>query len=116
MPQCAIGVDCGGGGKDSTIIALRHDGWYDNLIELKGSETPNGEGIGGRVASIRKDNSEVVIDAGGGYGNLPMREIRNNSIPVTAYKGPGRHWPHGRRTIRILQQAFSGSLAVPGGS
>jgi len=87
VPQCAIGVDCGGGGKDSTIIAPRHDGWYDTLVELKGSETPNGEGIGGRVMSIRKDNSEVVIDAGGGYGNLPMREIRNNNIPVTAYKG-----------------------------
>lgn len=87
IPQCAIGVDCGGGGKDSTIIAPRHDGWYDTLVELKGSETPNGEGIGGRVMSIRKDNSEVVIDAGGGYGNLPMREIRNNNIPVTAYKG-----------------------------
>lgn len=87
VPMCAIGVDCGGGGKDATIISPRHDGWFAPLIVMKPEETPNGTGIGGRILSIRRDNADVVIDAGGGYGNLPMQEIRQNDIRVTAYKG-----------------------------
>lgn len=87
IPMCGIGVDCGGGGKDPTIISYRHDGWYAPLVEMSPRDTPDGQNIGGKVLSIRRDNADVVIDAGGGYGNLPMRELRENNIHVTAYKG-----------------------------
>jgi hypothetical protein len=87
VPMCAVGVDCSGGGADPTVIAPRYDGYFPALTEIPGRETPNGDGISGHVIKIRRDGAKVGMDMGGGYGNLPYKELRNNDIEVAAHKG-----------------------------
>lgn len=87
IPMCAVGVDPSGGGADPTAIAPRFDGWFDQVTEIPGKMTPNGEGISGRVLSIRENQAEVGLDMGGGYGSLPYSELTRNLIDVLAYKG-----------------------------
>lgn len=89
VPMCAIGVDVTGGGKDENVLARRHDGWYDRLICIPGAETPQGQGISGRIIEARFDEADVIIDMGGGFGNLPFSELKKNGIEATAYLGGG---------------------------
>jgi hypothetical protein len=89
IPMTAMGVDCGGGGKDATVIACRYDYFYDTLIKVAGTETKNSQGIAAQILVHRKDNCEVILDMGGGYGGEPYTLLREN-IPhnkVIAYKG-----------------------------
>lgn len=88
IPQCAMGVDCSGGGTDPTVIAIRHDGWFAPLIEIKAEQTPHGQGIVGYVISNRRDNSIVVVDMGGGYGSRPYQQLQSNNIEVVGFQ-PG---------------------------
>lgn len=88
VPQCAIGVDVAQGGEDSTILAPRHDGWFGPLIEFKGRETPDGLAVAGVVMSHRRDNSQVIIDLGGGYGGSAFEQLKRNIANyVRGYKG-----------------------------
>lgn len=89
IPMCAIGADCAGGGKDKTVIARRYDYFYDKLIEIPGRETPNSQGIAAQVMIHRKDNSDIVIDMGGGYGGEPYTLLRENidNNKIHAFKG-----------------------------
>ena len=71
VPMCAIGVDCSGGGDDPMTIARRHDGWFAEIVEVKGKDIPmdrSGAYCGGIIVSHRKDHALVVVDMGGGYG------------------------------------------------
>lgn len=87
VPMCAIGVDVAQGGDDDNIIAPRHDWWYDELQVIPGKETPLGTDVAGVVVARRRDNAEVVIDCGGGYGGSAFKHCKENGIPVYAYKG-----------------------------
>lgn len=87
IPMCAMGVDPVGGGTDEMVIAVRRDGWFAPLICEDGEKFPNGEGIGGLIVTHRRDGADVVIDMGGGFGNLPFSEMKANDIEAYAYKG-----------------------------
>lgn len=87
IPQCAIGVDPAGGGEDNNVFAIRHDGWYGELMVIPGKETPTGTSIAGEVIALRRDNSLVVLDMGGGYGGVCYSHLKENNIDVFAYKG-----------------------------
>lgn len=90
IPMCALAVDCSGGGEDPMMIARRHDGWYDKLVEIPGKEIPAeraGSYAGGLVISYRRDNALVVVDMGGGYGGPLYEHLSDNQINVTGYKG-----------------------------
>lgn len=87
VPMCAIGVDCASGGEAENVLAIRYDGYYLPLVTVPGRETPNGEGISGLIIKHRRDNAEVVIDMGGGFGNLPFVELKNNDIKAIPHKG-----------------------------
>lgn len=90
IPQCAIGVDCSGGGKDPLVLAPRHDGWFAPFVVVPGKEIP-AERIGaysaGIVVSHRRDNALVIVDMGGGYGGPIYEKLHENSIECEAYKG-----------------------------
>lgn len=77
-PMCAIGVDVAQGGEDETVLAIRHDGWFDNLIRVPGARTPTGPDVAGLVISRRRDNAVVVIDMGGGYGGSAYDHLKGN--------------------------------------
>lgn len=92
LPMCAVGVDCSGGGTDPMVIARRHDGWYDKLVEVPGKDIPAeraGSYAGGQVISYRRDNALVIVDMGGGYGGPIFEHLSSNQINVTGYKGGG---------------------------
>lgn len=90
VPQCAIGVDCTGGGRDPFVLAIRHDGWYDELVEIPGKEIPThriGSYCAGVVVSYRRDNALVIVDMGGGYGGSTSERLTENEIDIVGYKG-----------------------------
>ena len=87
VPQCAIGVDVAQGGDDNTVLAMRYDGWYDKLLEVKGKDTPDGRAIAGLVVQHRRDQSIAVVDVGGGWGGKAIVQLSANGIPVTPYLG-----------------------------
>lgn len=90
IPMCAIGVDCSGGGEDPMVMARRHDGWYDKLITVEGSEIPKtsaGKWSAGRLMMERRDQALVVVDMGGGYGGPLYEHLNDNHIECYAYKG-----------------------------
>jgi hypothetical protein len=90
IPMCAMGVDASGGGDDPMVIAMRYDGWFDNLVEVEGKTIPMeraGSHCSGIVVSHRRDRALVVLDMGGGYGGPMYEHLSGNSVEVKAYKG-----------------------------
>ncbi len=87
VPMCAMGVDPVGGGKDKMVIATRNDGWYAPLIVVPGKEIgPTGQ-CAGHVVAARRDNADIVLDMGGGYGGATYTRLGDNQIPVQVHKG-----------------------------
>lgn len=87
VPMCAIGCDVAQGGNDQTVLAIRHDGWYDKLIKYPGRETPDGKVVAGKVIQHRRDNCPVAIDVGGGWGGDAHGHLRANNVDSYAYMG-----------------------------
>lgn len=93
IPMCAIGVDASGGGADPMTVALRHDGWYAPIVEVKGKDIPverAGHYCAGVIVSHRVGDAPVIIDMGGGYGMSTYERLRENGVPVEAFKGSER--------------------------
>ena len=90
IPQCAIGVDASGGGNDPMVLAIRYDGWYAPMVVIPGKDIPAeraGKHAAGIVMSYRRDDGEVMVDMGGGYGGPLYEQLNENGISVQAYKG-----------------------------
>lgn len=96
VPQCAIGLDVAQGGNDKTIAAPRHDGWFAKLEVKPGKETPDGKKAAGVVIALRRDNSKVIVDIGGGWGGDCYAHLRENGIDAVSYMGVK---PSNRRTV-----------------
>lgn len=86
-PMCAIGVDVAQGGKDNTTLAMRHDGWFSNLIVVPGKDTANGKKVAGLVVANRRDGAVVITDIGGGWGGEAHAHLVANGIEAIAYMG-----------------------------
>ncbi len=87
VPMCAMGVDVAGGGKDDVALAPRWDGYFGELIVEPGKDFKYGKGIAGLVITHRRDDARIIVDMGGGYGNLPYDQLKANSIDVVPYMG-----------------------------
>lgn len=90
IPCCALGVDASGGGEDPMVIAIRHDGWYDEIVEIPGKEIPMdraGSYCAGQVISYRREQAMVVLDLGGGYGGSMYEHLKANAIETKGFKG-----------------------------
>lgn len=87
IPMCSIGADVAQGGMDNNIMAPRHDGWYAPLIIVPGKDTPLGTDISGQIVAKRRDGAKIIVDCGGGYGGSVYKHLKENGIPVIAYKG-----------------------------
>lgn len=90
VPMCAMGVDASGGGTDPMKIAMRFGGWYDNLVTVEGKEIPierAGAHCAGIILSHRKNDAEIILDMGGGYGSAMYEKLCDNGIRPYAYKG-----------------------------
>lgn len=87
VPMCTIAADIAQGGADPTILAPRYDGWFAELTKVAGSKTPDGPSVAGLVIQHRRDNAEVVLDYGGGYGGDAGTQLIQNGIKVIKHKG-----------------------------
>jgi hypothetical protein len=87
IPMCAMGTDVAQGGADETIIAIRYDDWFAPMLAKPGRETPLGSDVAGFILANRKDDAEIILDMGGGYGGATYEKLLDNKIPVVSYKG-----------------------------
>ncbi len=87
VPMCAIGVDPAQGGSDRTVLAPRYDYFYPKFKIVPGAETPLGSDVAGLVVAMRRDEADVVLDMGGGYGSGCYQALTENGIEVKAHKG-----------------------------
>lgn len=87
IPMCAVGVDPMGGGADELAIAPRYDGWYAPIVTVPGKDCPLGRHQAGHVVMNRRDDADVVLDMGGGYGSGIYETLIQNGIRVQVYKG-----------------------------
>lgn len=90
VPMCAMGVDPAEGGKDRFTIATRNDGWYAPLKCIPGVEIKLGSQGAGHVVAARRDNADIVLDMGGGYGGGTYTTLVANEIPVQVHKGSNK--------------------------
>lgn len=87
VPQCAIGVDVAQGGSDRSVFAPRYDGWFAPLVAIPGVETPDGPSVAGKVLTIRRDLSKVIVDLGGGWGGDALAHLVANDVDAIGYMG-----------------------------
>lgn len=82
-----ISVDPAGGGADAATIAARHGNWYAPVVSERGPQTADGRYIGARTLMERKNNCQIVVDVGGGYGGEVVSTLKDNEAPVIGYRG-----------------------------
>ena len=87
VPMCAMGVDVAQGGAAETVLSPRYDGWFAPLVCVPGNETPLGTDVAALVVKNRRNQAEVIIDMGGGWGGAAMEHMTANGIPVKGYRG-----------------------------
>ena len=87
VPMCCIGSDIAQGGADQTMLAIRHDGWYAPLIPTPGVDTPDGKAAAGVIVKHRRDNADVVVDLGGGWGGDCHAHLNGNGVKSIGYMG-----------------------------
>lgn len=82
-----ISLDPAGGGKDAAAIAARYGMWFAHVLTEKGTQTADGRFIGARVLMERRNNCQVVVDVGGGYGSEAVTTLKDNEAPVIGFRG-----------------------------
>lgn len=78
-PMDSMGVDVARGGKDQTILAPRHDMWFDAPQVHAGKATPDGPSVAGLVMAARRDSAVVHIDVIG-VGSSPYDFLLQTGI------------------------------------
>lgn len=94
VPMCALAADATGGGSDPMIVAMRHDGWFAPLVEIPAKDIPIeklGQTAAGVVVANRRDQADVIVDMGGGYGTAMYGILKANGIEVAGYKGSEKY-------------------------
>lgn len=77
----SVGVDVARGGKDNTIIACRHDMWFDEPKTYPGSQTPDGPKVAGLSIAAQRDQAPIHIDVIG-VGSSPFDFLKEAGIQV----------------------------------
>jgi hypothetical protein len=103
-PMCAIGVDVAQGGDDRTVLQPRYDYWFAEPIVVPGIETPLGSDVGALVVKHRRNQADVIIDMGGGYGSGVYEHLQSNietSSEKAVYGFNGSHASAARTKDRL---------------
>jgi hypothetical protein len=77
----SMGVDVARGGKDTTVIARRHDNWFDEALVYDGTTTPDGPKVAGLVMASMRDGAPIHIDVIG-VGSSPYDFLNSAGQPV----------------------------------
>jgi hypothetical protein len=90
----AMAFDPAGGGADAAELAIRHGGWYANLVTTKGEETADGSAAAATIVKHRRDSAPVVVDVGGGYGGAVTLRLKDNGVPHIGFNGASAAMGH----------------------
>lgn len=88
-PMDSMGVDVARGGRDESIIARRHGPWFDRLICLPGTASPDGPTLAGQVMAARRDAAPVQIDIVG-WGSSPFDVLVSSGVQTLGINGAAR--------------------------
>lgn len=88
-PMDSMGVDVARGGRDYTVISRRHGEWFDELIALPGSQTPDGPTTAAHVIAHRRDKAPVHIDVVG-WGSGSYEFLLQNNIQAVPVNGANK--------------------------
>jgi hypothetical protein len=83
----SIGVDVAIGGADRTVLACRYGDWFAPIIAVPGVDTRDGVAVAQLVFREMKNNPQVNIDIGGGYGGHALHHLRENEVSVLGFQG-----------------------------
>ena len=103
VPQCAIGVDAARK-KDQTVLAIRHDGWYQPMVAVPGLKTPHGSDVAALVMKHRRNEAVVILDCGETNGAQAFAHLQENGIEVRSHIGMD---PSVRRTAEKQLKFFN---------
>ena len=81
VPVCSIGVSRT---QNQTIVAIRRDGWYHELITDAVTAAPD---VAGFVVSKRRDDAIVVVDVESGNGVDICGHLKTNGIEAKGFRG-----------------------------
>ena len=90
-PMDSMGVDVSRGGNDFTVIARRHEFFWDEMIRLRGKETDTGQKVASQCVAHLRDGAEINIDVVG-VGSSPYDILRASGVkvnPVVSQKRKG---------------------------
>ena len=85
-PMTGIGADIARGGKDRTVLAVRHGWWFDELDAYPGTATPDGSTAAGLILTRRRNACGIAVDVVG-VGSSAYDHLKGNDIPVIAVSG-----------------------------
>lgn len=86
-PQSHLGIDVARGGDCLSIIACRHHFWLAPLIELQGSDTPDGDSLAREILKVmRSHHIEIRIDVVG-VGSSPYDSLKRMGVEPLAVNG-----------------------------
>ncbi len=85
-PMDSIGVDVARGGKDKTVLALRHGTWYAPLKRFPGAETPDGGATAGLIVVHRRDAAPVHVDVVNVGGSV-VDHLNSNDVQCVPVNG-----------------------------
>ena len=77
----SMGVDVARGGRDNTVIARRHDMWFDEPIAFPGAQTPDGPSVAGQVVTLKRNDAVIHIDVIG-VGSSPYDFLNDTNQQV----------------------------------
>jgi hypothetical protein len=85
----SMGVDVARGGRDETIIARRHGVWFDELVAMPGTATPDGPTVAGQVIPLRRDAAPVHVDVVG-WGSSAYDFLVDNKVHAVPVNGANK--------------------------
>ena len=80
-PMDSMGVDVARGGRDNSVISRRHGMWFDELVTIKGSDTPEGSVTAGQVVAHRRSKAPVHVDLIG-WGSEVYAHLKDTNVQV----------------------------------
>lgn len=87
LPMTAVGVDVADGGKDRMAVTPLHGTTFGPARMKAGAEVKTTEDKVALVVSVARDDPQINIDCGGGYGGGVSSALESNNFNVVRCKG-----------------------------
>lgn len=75
------------GNSDRTVIAPRYGDWFAPIVSVPGVDTRDGIAVAQLVFREMRNNPQVNVDIGGGYGGHALSHLRENEVSVLGFQG-----------------------------